>query len=124
MAGGRRGLLPRVVPALARPVRGGSPRPGWRVWRPARPPGRHRACRASLRFPFVALGVQGVALAGVRLVFELGDLGVVEVEGGGFGADTGQGEEVVAGRRAGGGPLQGAAVPPGVVDLYPLTNLG
>src|SRR5690606_39538819 len=44
--------------------------------------------------------------------------------GGGFAAHPGQGDEVVPRRRAGGGPLQGAAVAPRVVDADRLAVLG
>src|SRR5215210_6200626 len=76
----------------------------------------------------VGVGVADVFLADVGcaedvcgggvggFVFADADFGVVEVQGGAFGADAGQGGEVVAWWWAGGGPFQGRAEAPGVVD--------
>src|SRR5579862_3395431 len=58
--------------------------------------------------------VDGVVVQGD---FGGGDFGVVQVEGGAFGADPGDGGEVVPWGWAGGGPVQGGAVAPGVVGL-------
>src|SRR5882757_1415914 len=51
------------------------------------------------------------------------DLGVVQVEGGGLGADPRQRVEVVPRRRAGGRPLQRAAPAPRVVHRHALAGL-
>src|SRR6478609_3294698 len=79
--------------------------------------GRIRLVRSD---PQVAAGFQGGhgawGPAGVGFVVQpLQHFGVVQFEGGSFGADPGQRLEVVPGWWAAGGPFQGVAVPPGVV---------